>query len=41
MGWVERDLKDHQAPTSLPQAGPQTSRCNIRPGYTGPHPTWP
>jgi len=29
MAWVGRDLKDHQAPTSLPQAGPPTSTFNV------------
>jgi len=27
MAWVGRDLKDHQAPTLTPQAGPPTSRA--------------
>ena len=41
MAWVGRDLKDHESPTPLPQAGPLTSTCNTRPGCPGPHPTWP
>ena len=41
MAWVERDLKHHEAPTPLPQAGPLTSPFNTRPGCPGPHPTWP
>jgi len=41
MAWVGRDLKDHQAPTPLPHAGPPTSTFNTRPGYPGPHPTLP
>ena len=28
MDWVGRELKDHQAPTPLPQAGSPTSICN-------------
>jgi len=32
MAWVGRDLKDHQAPTSL---------FNTRPSFSGPHPIWP
>ena len=32
MSWVGRDLKDHQAPISLPQAGLPTSISNARPG---------
>ena len=41
MAWVGRDLKDHQAPTLLPQAGPPTSIPNIRPDCPGPHSIWP
>ena len=41
MAWVGRDLKDHQAATPTPQAGPPTSTFNTRPGCPGPHPTWP
>ena len=41
MAWVGRDLKDHEAPTLLPKAGPPTSMFNTRPGCPGPHPTWP
>ena len=41
MAWVGRDLKDHQAPTPLPAAGPPTSKSNTRPGCPGSHPTWP
>ena len=41
MASVGRDLKDHQAPTPLLQAGPPTSIFNTRPGCPGPHPTWP
>jgi len=41
MAWVGRDLKDHEPPTRLPQAGPPTSTCNTRPGCPGPHPPWP
>jgi len=41
MAWVGRDLKYHQVPTPLPQAGSPTSISNTRPGYPGPHPTWP
>jgi len=41
MAWVGRELKDHQAPTLLPQAGPTTSIFNtnqtaqdpIQPGF--------
>jgi len=40
MAQVGRDLKDHEAPTPLPQAGPPTFICNTRPGCPGPHPTW-
>jgi len=29
MGWVGRDLKDHQVPTLLPQAGPPASIPNM------------
>jgi len=36
-----RDPKDHESPTSPPQAGPTTSTFNTRPGCPGPHPTWP
>ena len=32
MAWVGRDLKDHQAPTPLPGAGPPTSTSDARPG---------
>ena len=32
MAWVGRDPKDHQAPISLPQAGPPTSTSDARPG---------
>ena len=28
MAWVGRDLKDHQAPTPVPQAGPLISTFN-------------
>ena len=35
---VERDLKDHESPTSLPHAGPPTSTFDTRPGGPGPHP---
>jgi len=31
MAWVGRDLKDHQAPTLLPHAGPAISISNTRP----------
>ena len=41
MAWVGRDLKDHESPTLLPQAGPPASTFNTRPGCPGPHPTWP
>ena len=41
MAWVGRDLKDHEAPTPLPQAGPPTSISNTRPGCPGHHPIWP
>ena len=41
MAWVGRDLKDHEAPMSLLQAGPPTFISNSRPGCPGPHPTWP
>jgi len=40
MAQVERDLKDHESPTHLPQAGLLTSTFNTRPGCPGPHPTW-
>ena len=40
-GWVGRDLKDHEAPTPFPHAGPPTSTSNPIPGCPGPHPTWP
>jgi len=36
MAWVGRDLKDHVAPTPMPQAGPPTSTSNTRPGCPGP-----
>ena len=32
MAHVGRDLKDREAPPPPPQAGPQTSTFNIRPG---------
>ena len=32
MVWVGRNLKDHQAPISLPQTGPPTSISNTKPG---------
>uniref|UniRef100_A0A8C9EY34 ATP-binding cassette sub-family B member 10, mitochondrial n=1 Tax=Pavo cristatus TaxID=9049 RepID=A0A8C9EY34_PAVCR len=32
MAWVGRDLKDHQAPPPLPQAGPPASISGTRPG---------
>ena len=35
MAWVGRDLKDHEAPTPPPQAGPPTSTFNTRPGCPG------
>ena len=35
MTWVGRDLKDHQAPTPLPEAGPPTSTFNTRPSAQG------
>jgi len=35
MAWVGRDLKDHQAPTLLPQAGLPTFITNPRPGCLG------
>ena len=39
MARVGRDLKDHEAPTPLPQAeGPPTSSFNTIPGSPGPHP---
>jgi len=41
MALVGRDLKDHEAPTPPPQAGPPTSTFNTRPGCPGPYPTWP
>jgi len=41
MARVGRDLKDHEAPTAPPQAGPPTSIFNSRAGCPGPHPTWP
>ena len=41
MAWFGRDLKDHQAPTALPQAGLPTSISNTRPVCPGPHPPWP
>ncbi len=28
--WLGRDLKDRQAPTPLPQAGPPTSLSNMK-----------
>lgn len=37
MAW---DLKDHDAPTLLPKAGPPTSMFNTRPGCPRPHPNW-
>jgi len=36
MAWVGKDLKDYEAPTPLPQAGPPTSTFNSRPGCPGP-----
>ena len=36
MAQVGMDLKDHEAPTLLPQAGPPTSKFNTRPGCPGP-----
>jgi len=39
MAWVGRNLKDHEAPIPLPQAGPPTSPFNTRPDCPGPHPT--
>jgi len=36
MAQVGRDLKDHEAPTPLPQSGPPTSISNIRPGCLWP-----
>ena len=41
MAWVERDPKDHEAPTPLLHAGPPTSISNTRTGCPGPHPTGP
>jgi len=41
VAWVGRNLKDHQAPAPLTQAGPSASISNTRPGCPGPHPTWP
>jgi len=41
MAQVGRDLKDHEAPTPPPQAGPPISPFSTRPGCPGPHPTWP
>jgi len=41
MAQVGRDLKDHQAPTSPPQAGLPTSTFNTRPGCSRPHPISP
>jgi len=35
-GWVGMDLKDHQAPTHLLQAGPPISAFNTRPGCPEP-----
>jgi len=35
MAQVGGDLKDHELPTPLPQAGPPTSPFNTRPGCTG------
>ena len=41
MACIERHLKDHQAPTTLLDAGSPTSISKTRPGCPGPHPTWP
>jgi len=41
MAHVGKDLKNHQTPTALLQAGPSTSAFHTRPGCPGPHPTWP
>ena len=40
MTQVGRDLKDHEAPTLLTQAGPPTSPFNTRPDCPGSHPNW-
>ena len=39
--WIGRDLKDHQVPTPLPQAGLLITRSSTRSDCPGPHPTWP
>ena len=36
MAWVERDSKDHQAPTPLPQAGPPISYLILDQAAQGP-----
>jgi len=36
MGWVGRDLKDHQAPNPLSHAGTPTSTFNTKPGPIQP-----
>jgi len=41
MPWVGRDLKDHQFPNPLPQAGLPTTRSSTRLVCPGPHPTQP
>jgi len=41
MAWVGMNLKDHQAPTPLLQAGLAISISNTGPGCSRPHPTWP
>ena len=43
MAWDGRDLKDHQAPSPVPQAGLPTSTLNVRLDQDAilPYPTWP
>ena len=36
MAWVGRDLKDHQVPKPMPQAGLPATRLSIRSDYSGP-----
>jgi len=36
MAWVGRDLKDHQVPTPLPQAGLAATRSSTGSGCPGP-----
>ena len=40
MAWFAKDLRNHQAPTCLLQAGLPTSISNTRPDCPGPHSTW-